>query len=126
MKPILSARVPSSVEVWLDKSQMMVLPASSRALLKAGKPSGTLFFGYGFPYEITNPKKGALIILWLLLYYGYWASKKVAATLYTSLEGEATKVAATSSPVSPKATKGTAQGSAEASSVLAAWGLGIR
>ena len=25
----------------------------------------TLFFGYGFPYKITNPKKGALIVIWL-------------------------------------------------------------
>ena len=25
----------------------------------------TLFFGYGFPYKVTNPKKGALIIRWL-------------------------------------------------------------
>ena len=23
------------------------------------------FFGYGFPYDITNPKKGALMIIWL-------------------------------------------------------------
>ena len=26
------------------------------------------FFGSGFPYKVTNPKQGALIIIWLLGY----------------------------------------------------------
>ena len=30
----------------------------------------TLFFVYGFPYKIANPKKGALIIIWLLGFHG--------------------------------------------------------
>ena len=28
------------------------------------------FFGYGFPYKVTNLKKGALIVVWVLGYQG--------------------------------------------------------
>ena len=41
------------------------------AVLKLGSPCGTLLpfsWGSGFPYEVTNQKKGALIIVFLLGY----------------------------------------------------------
>ena len=46
--------------------------ADSHQKLLLGSPvvPFTLFFGSGFPYKIPNPKKGALIIIWLLGYQG--------------------------------------------------------
>ena len=37
----------------------------------------TLFFGYGSPYKVTNPKKGALIKIWLLGYQGVYHGQSV-------------------------------------------------
>ena len=44
--------------------------ASCFTCLSVGSPvvPFTLCFGDGFPYNITNPNKGALIVIWLLGY----------------------------------------------------------
>ena len=55
------------------------------------QPSGTLYpFVYGFPHKITNPKKGALIIIWLLGYHA--AQLQVRSTLALYWSGDPTSL----------------------------------
>ena len=65
----------------------------------------TLFFVYGFPSEVTNPKKGALIVLWLLgcdinsirpgqlqgeRLNGHFSTKRGPLTVLTVVKGQIT------------------------------------
>ena len=43
-------------------------PGSETLILAAQWYPLPFFFCSGFPYKVTNPKKGALIVIWLLGY----------------------------------------------------------
>ena len=49
-----------------------LVPKAWESWYKLGSPvvPFTFFFCYGFPYKVATPKKGALIVIWLLGYEG--------------------------------------------------------